>query len=360
VRSYKIKRSAQIDEMPQAKPEAVHRDVRQDWQPRPDREPPPPAKEPSHELPWLGSYIILLLLAPLMQDEIQFIFGTNEITSFAFSAYWPLLATAVPVLAAAYFIRPTGDLFYVAAPLLPVAAYFSLQGAVRHHWMLIPVFISMCGLPCYHFINSSKPDESEEGMRYDGEVHGRSLAQRRAYQRKALTFGVLFMTAVLAVTAVAGHAVPERPTEETEQRGENMNMIQLMEELSYWPDSVNGRNKILQSLLTWECREQNITPAYRLDDPSIREIMYDIKRDTAAKRKTYDKKRATLAARKTAEDELEERIKIICYIVHIQKQLGPAEEKGKFKRLEKNVLSEARSYAAHRVEYYMSHYSIEG
>lgn len=312
---------------------------------------PPPAPEQKKETPrdllWLASYIVLLVLAPLMHMGIEYEIGGNP---FVLSAYYPLLGIAVPLLAAAYFLRPTHPLFFIAAPLLPVEMYFSLQGSAAHSWLLVLVVLSMLGLPLYHVLKTSRPQETPETA-----SHG------RAYWRRALTFGVGFMAAVLLVTAGLGAFLPERhaPVEaETpltqEMAPANMELV-LIELSKPWPESMEERDKILQALLEQECASQPAGTVYLIGDPVIKAIT------------TVEGRRAAAMARRTKEEELEKRVELICYIAKVQKlrlqelrSQPEADESGKLPRITNKMRSDAKYYAEGRVPYYVDQVRVEG
>jgi len=353
MRNYRFKRKAPVEEKPEVEAQRKPLPQRQEWQPRPEPEPPPPPrKESSHELPWLGSYIILLVLAPMLQPFIHFEIGGKEMI---FSSYWPLLATAVPVLIAASIVRPDNLAFFAAAPLLPVAAYFSLQGSTNHLLLLLFVLLSMCGLPLYHVFNASKPGEGLDtyvrGERYEDD-RPRQTGFRRAYWRRVLTFGVIFMTAVLLIPAVLGVLLPEPVPMEAEtmvtEELAPLNLERVLIELSKpWPEKMEEREAVLQALLDQECAKQPAGSFYLLNDPVIKAI-------------TIDGRRAAAMARRSKEGDLELRLELICYIAKVQKlresaklQSAQPDEDGRLPRVTNRMRNDAKIYAKGEAKIYM-------
>jgi|GEM_PF-4970884 len=295
----------------------------------------------NHEPIWLALYLVLLLLAPLMQEGIEFTFAGQ---SFYMSAYWPLLVCAVPILIAAVLLKPTNLLFFVFAPLLPVAAYFTLQNAAEHLWLLFFVLVGICGLPIYHVIHTSKQPKDDEDD--DPEQRG----SKREYGRGMLTFGVIFMTAALLIPAVLGYALPETydPIEVPDPA--TMGLEVVITNLSkQWPESYENRDKILQSLLAWECISEH--PQHKNHICSIE--------DAKIKAVTKKGKRAVKAARRTKEEDLQKRVELMCYVAQVQKLRKWNAETETWGSITNNTRNDAANYAKNRAKFYVEQIQIE-
>jgi len=298
--------------------------------------------EASRELIWLALYLILLLLAPLIQEGLEFTIAGR---SFYMSAYWPLLVCAVPILIAAVVVKPTNLLFFVFAPLLPVAAYFTLQSASERPWMLCFVFVGFFGLPAYHVIHTSKQPKDEEDE--DPERWG----SKREYGRGMLTFGVIFMTAVLLIPAVLGYALPETydPVEVPDPA--TMGLEVVISNLSaQWPESYENRDKTLQSLLAWECisehAQHNKIHICSIEDAKIKTV-------------TKKGKRAISAARRTKEEDLKKRVELMCYVAQVQKLRKWNAETEEWSSVTNTMRNDAANYAKTRAKFYVEQIQIE-
>ena len=291
----------------------------------------------SHEVIWLASYFILLLLAPLIQEGIEYTVGGK---SYYMSAYWPLLVCAVPILIAAVVIRPASLWFFVFAPLLPVSAYFALQNIAVRPWLVGFAVLGFFGMMVYHVFHLSRqPQEDEE------EHSSRRQTSKRDHRRGMLTFGVTIMTVMLMIPAGLGYLlpVPEKPEEMPDPSAIGLDTAILM--LSEpWPADFKSRDHILQSLLAWECISEH--PLHKdhicsIDDPKIKAI-------------TKDGKRALTTARHTKDDELETRVELICYISALQKKREWDAEKEKWGgRITNDDRNHAAAPARDRTKDYM-------
>ena len=297
--------------------------------------------ETGHELIWLASYLILLLLAPLIQEGIEF---TVAGQSFYMSAYWPLLLCAVPVLIAAAVLQPTNLLFFVFAPLLPVAAYFTLQNAAERPGLLFFVLVGFCGLPAYHMLHTSRQPKDDDDD--DPERRG----SKREYGRGMLTFGVVVMTAVLLIPAGLGYVLPKtyEPVEVPDPA--TMGLEVVITNLSgQWPESYERRDETLQSLLAWECISEH--PQHKNHICSIE--------DAKIKAVTKKGKRAVNAARHTKEEDLQKRVELICYVAQVQKLRKWNAETEEWGPVINKTRNDAANYAKNRAKFYVEQILIE-